>query len=82
MADDIFAAVANGFMAMGNKAEEIVQQASAISQGTARLRSELEKQERSKELLEKIQTRHKALEEVQRALTAFLEKHREVQPVG
>ncbi len=67
---------------MGNKAEEIVQQASAISQGTARLRSDLEKQERSKELLEKIQERHKALEEVQRALTVYLEKHREVQPVG
>jgi DNA topoisomerase VI subunit B len=82
MADDIFASVAKGFMAMGDKAEEIVQQASAISQGTARLRSELEKQDRSEELLGKIQQRHKALEEVQRALTAFLEKHKEVQAVA
>ena len=82
MPDDIFADVANGFTAMGDKAKEIVQQASAIAQETARMRSELEKQDRTKGLLEKIQERHKALEEVQRALAAFLEKHTEVLPVG
>ena len=72
MTDDIFAAVANGLSALGEEAKEIVRTAAAISERTARLRSELGKQERTKELLEQIEQHRKRLDEAYRALASFL----------
>ena len=72
MSDDIFAAVANGLSALREEAREIARTASAVSDRIARLRSEMEKQDRTKELLEQIEQYRKGLHEAHRTLASFL----------
>ena len=74
MADDIFAAVAQGLAALEKTAQAMTRTTMGISAKTAEFRSGLRDAERTKELLEQIEKRHKELKETHRGLSSYLEK--------
>ncbi len=73
MADDIFAAVAEAFAALGKSAQELTRVTMRISEKTGAFRSGLREAERTKELLARIEKRHKKLKEVRQQLSSYLE---------
>ncbi len=74
MADDIFAAVAEGFAALGKASQELTRVTMSISEKTGAFRSGLREAERSKELLARIEKRHKELKDVHHQLSSYLER--------
>ncbi len=72
MAEDIFAAVAEGFAALGKTSKELTRVTMSISEKTGTFRSELREAERDKELLARIEKRHKELKEVHQGLSSYL----------
>ncbi len=74
MAEDIFAAVAEAFAALGKTSQELIRVAMGITEKTGAFRSELREAERTKELLARIEKRHKDLKEAHQGLSAYLER--------
>ena len=74
MADDIFTAVAETSAALVQTSQDLTRVAMSISQKTAEFRSGLREEERTKELLARIEKRHKDLQDVHQMLSSYLEK--------
>ena len=72
MPDDIFAAVAKGLGAMEEEASHLHRTAAAVADGIKQLRSKLYKEERTKELLDRIEQYRRGLGEIHQTLATFL----------
>ena len=72
MPDDIFVAVAKALGALQGAAGEVGRTASALESATMRFRSKAQEEERTQELLERIEQRHKGLVEAHRTLESLL----------